>query len=57
MLEEHFGAGILERLGAAVRRSRTERVLTVVCDIAGGSVVELADDRVQARNELNGKSA
>lgn len=55
MLEEHFGAGILERLGA-VATLRTERVLTVVCDIAGGSVVELADDRVQARNELNGKS-
>lgn len=53
-VEPHLGAEGLARLGA-IATLRTHRMTAMLFDASGAAIVELADDRVDAVNELSGR--
>ena len=52
-VEDRLGSGAIERLGA-IATLRTMRVTLMLFSEQGNAVIELADDRVDATNELTG---
>lgn len=53
-IEDRLGAGGAERL-RPIASLRTRRTTALLLDASGSAVVELADDRVDATNELSGR--
>ncbi len=53
-VEPHLGAEGFARLGT-IATLRTHRMTAMLFDASGAAVVELADDRVDAVNELSGR--
>lgn len=53
-VEDRLGAGSADRLGA-IATLDTSRITVLVTDSTGNAVIEIADDRVQAVNELSGR--
>ncbi len=53
-LEARLGAGEVRRIGA-IASLRTARTTAMLFDASGAPVIELADDRVDAINELSGR--